>query len=208
MLARRLVRHSFREGGSIARRRPPGRRRCRALRATSDSLAVAKWILSHRDAEFAEKKKNSDCLLRARFLRKWGFGLSLRRAAPRVLCAGLPFHMPKNPQKPRHLLPFATDCHYMPALPQDTYFRPFRPFSSLPLAAACLCSRPSSSCALRQSPTRRHRREDNLSTIRSISIFSTLFPTDCHPLHNVQPIAPKPLASNVTTLPLANLINY
>ena len=44
-----------------------------------------------------------------------------------------------------------------------------RPF--LPLATACLCSCPSTSCALRPIPIHRRRPWDNLSTFPSILIF-------------------------------------
>jgi len=149
-----LARRNLGEGGSIARRSPPGRNRRRASRAV-DSLAVAKWILSRRDAEFAEKKKKDDCLLCA-LSAKSGLG-GLRSGSP----------------------PCASCAHALsPCL--QSFFRPFRPYPSLPwplptyppVHQALVLSSGDQSTAIAMCITFQQ------STL--FLSFSTLFPNHCH----------------------------
>ena len=169
MLARRLVRHSFSEGGSlgeggsIARRRPPGRNCRRARRAAAGPIVIAKWILPHRGADFAAGKRKMIAFSAMQFPRTLHFWQSFPQSSfasfPPVKSfdCGLPRCVLCAIRREGGLLVVA------PARSRPPFFRPFRPFSSLP-------------------QIHRHRHERNQSKTHSILIFfnsiSKGLPTD------------------------------
>jgi len=88
---------SFSVGGSIARRRSPGRNCSRARRAAAHPIVVANWISSRRGTEFAEERG---------IMIAFSAPAAALREPPSLPCPKIL----KNPSNCCYLRPFATDC--------------------------------------------------------------------------------------------------